>query len=110
MSANSCRLPVLAGWQREEACGLSGLTPGTFAISSPPCPRGSPSGSYSRRMSESRGIIGRWCITEMDNWDHEAVDLVKPGFIEFDEDGLGELGFIAVTGELDCRDGTLWGG
>ena len=36
--------------------------------------------------------------------DQEAVDLVQPGFIEFDEDGLGELGFIAVTGDLDCRD------
>jgi hypothetical protein len=35
-------------------------------------------------MSESRRIIGRWRITEMDNWDQEAVDLVKPGFIEFD--------------------------
>ena len=40
----------------------------------------------------------------MDNWDQEVVDLVQPGFIEFDEDGLGGLGFIAVTGELDCRD------
>jgi len=40
----------------------------------------------------------------MDNWDQEAVDLVQPGFIEFDEDGLGGLGFIVVAGELDCRD------
>jgi hypothetical protein len=80
------------------------VTPGTFAILSPPCPRRSPSGRYSRRMPESRGIISRWRITETDNWDQEAVDLVKPGFIEFDEDGLGELGFIAVAGELDCRD------
>lgn len=55
-------------------------------------------------MSESTSIIGRWRITEMDNWDQEAVDLVQPGFIEFDDDGLGDLGFIAVTGELDCRD------
>jgi hypothetical protein len=55
-------------------------------------------------MSESRRIVGRWRITEMDSWDQEAVDLVEPGFIEFDEDGLRELGFIAVTGELDCRD------
>jgi hypothetical protein len=38
-----------------------------------------------------RGILGRWRITEMDNWDQEAVDLVKPVLIEFDEDGLGEL-------------------
>ena len=55
-------------------------------------------------MSESRRIVGRWRITEMDNWDQEAVNLVEPGFIEFDEDGLGGLGFIAVTGKLDCRD------
>jgi hypothetical protein len=39
----------------------------------------------------------------MDNWDQEAIDLVQPGFIEFGEDGLGSLGFIAVTGDLDCR-------
>jgi len=25
------------------------------------------------------------------------VDLVQPGFIEFDDDGLGSLGFIVVT-------------
>jgi hypothetical protein len=55
-------------------------------------------------MSESTSIIDRWRITEMDNWDQEAVDLVRPGFIEFDDDRLGELGFIAVTGGLDCRD------
>ena len=48
--------------------------------------------------------MGRWRITEMDNWDQEAVDLVQPGFIEFDDDGLGSLGFIVVTGELDCRE------
>jgi hypothetical protein len=40
----------------------------------------------------------------MDNWDQQAIDLVQPGFIEFGEDGLGSLGFIVVTGELDCRD------
>ena len=55
-------------------------------------------------MPESGKVVGRWRITEMDNWDQEAVDLVEPVLIEFDEDGLGELGFIAVTGELDCRD------
>ena len=55
-------------------------------------------------MAESTSIIGRWRITEMDNWDQEAVDLVQPGFIEFDDDGLADFGFIAVRGELDCRD------
>ena len=55
-------------------------------------------------------ITGRWRIIEMDNWDQDAVDLVQPGFLEFDKDSLGGLGFIVVTGELDCRhadrDGT----
>ncbi len=69
-----------------------------------PCPHVSPSGRYSLRNYESTSIIGRWRITQMDNWDQEAVDLVQPGFIEFDDDGLGGLGFIVVTGELDCRD------
>ena len=55
-------------------------------------------------MSGSTSIVGRWRITEMDNWDQEAVDLVQPGFIEFDDDGLGSLGFIVVTGELDYRE------
>ena len=55
-------------------------------------------------MSKSTSVIGRWRITEMENWDQEAVDLVQPGFIEFDDDGLGGLGFIAVTGELDWRE------
>lgn len=55
-------------------------------------------------MSESGSITGRWRITEMDNWDRETIDLVEPGFIDFDEDGLGSLGLIVVTGELDCRD------
>ena len=55
-------------------------------------------------MAESTSIIGRWRITEMDNWDQEAV------VIELDEarldqiDGLADFGFIAVRGELDCRD------
>jgi hypothetical protein len=40
----------------------------------------------------------------MGNWDQKAIDLVQPVFIEFDEDGLGGLGFIVVTGELDYRD------
>ena len=43
-------------------------------------------------------VTGRWRITEMDMWDREAIDLVRPGFIEFTGDGFGRLGFIAVEG------------
>ena len=49
-------------------------------------------------------ITGRWRITEMEMWDQDAVDLVQPGFMEFSDDGLGRFGFIAVNGELDCRN------
>ena len=54
-------------------------------------------------------ITGRWRITGMEMWDQGAIDLVQPGFIEFGGDGLGQFGFIAVNGELDCRDAVLGG-
>jgi hypothetical protein len=41
----------------------------------------------------------------MDTWAQDAVDLVGPGFLEFDRDGNGRFGFIAVTGWMDCRHG-----
>ena len=49
-------------------------------------------------------IAGRWRITEAELWDRNALDLVAPAFIEFTEDGSGSFGFIAVQGEVDCRE------
>ena len=49
----------------------------------------------------------RWqvAITEAELWDCDALDLVAPAFIEFVEDGSsGSFGFIAVQGEMDCRE------
>ena len=34
-------------------------------------------------------VVGRWRIVETENWYRDALDLVAPAFIEFDEDGLG---------------------
>jgi hypothetical protein len=48
-------------------------------------------------------LTGRWRIVEMSSWDHDAIDLVEPGFIEFARDGTGQFAFIAVQGWLDCR-------
>lgn len=48
-------------------------------------------------------LIGRWRIVEMSGWEGDAIDLIEPGFIEFDTHGAGPLGFIAVRGELDYR-------
>lgn len=47
-------------------------------------------------------LTGRWRIVEMDMWDRDAIDLIEPGFIEFTEDGMGQFGFIAVRGWMDC--------
>ena len=49
-------------------------------------------------------VRGRWRIAETELWDSEALDLVAPAFIEFGEDGSGSFGFIAVQGEMDCRE------
>jgi hypothetical protein len=48
-------------------------------------------------------LVGRWRITAMSCWDRDDIDLVEPGFIEFTADRTGQVGFIAVTGWLDCR-------
>lgn len=48
-------------------------------------------------------IVGRWRIVDMELWDQDAVDLVAPGFIEFQQEGTGSFGFIAVQGDVDWR-------
>jgi hypothetical protein len=49
-------------------------------------------------------IAGRWRITDADLCDCDALNLVAPAFIEFAKDGSGRFGFIAVQGEMDCRE------
>ncbi len=50
-------------------------------------------------------IAGGWRITEAEPWDCDALNLVAPAFIEFTEDGSsGSFGFVAVQGEMDCRE------
>lgn len=48
-------------------------------------------------------LAERWRIVEIGNWDRDAIDLVDPGFVEFTQDGTGQLGPIAVSAWLDCR-------
>jgi len=48
-------------------------------------------------------IHGSWRITEMELWNQEDIDMMCPGYIRFDADGMGEFQFIAVSGGLDCR-------
>jgi hypothetical protein len=50
------------------------------------------------------GIVGSWCIVEMDLWDRDALDLLGPAFIEFGKNHTGRFRFIAVEAWMDCRD------
>ena len=49
-------------------------------------------------------IVGRCQITESELWDSDALNLVASAFIEFEQDGLGSFGFMAVQGQMDCRE------
>ncbi len=51
-------------------------------------------------------LVGYWKITKMDVWSQAYVDLVVPGFIEFeveDDHLMGQFQFGTVVGWLDCR-------
>lgn len=61
----------------------------------------SPSATSARVQASS--MSGKWRILEMDLWDREALDLLGPAFIEFQPDGTGSFGFIAVHGWIDWR-------
>jgi hypothetical protein len=54
--------------------------------------------------SSVAGLIGRWRIVEMSDYDSDDIDLIEPGFVEFDEDGMGEFGFVAASGQIDYRE------
>jgi len=54
-------------------------------------------------------FTGRWRITEMEVWDQDFVDLMGPGYFEFDKEDSGEFQFGAVQGQMDCRIGTIDG-
>ena len=53
--------------------------------------------------SPANPFIGHWRITEMELWDREALDLLAPAFIRFEDDRMGGFQFIAMRGGLDCR-------
>jgi hypothetical protein len=58
-------------------------------------------------------LIGYWKITAMDVWGQDYVDLVIPGFIEFEIENdhlLGRFQFGTVVGWIDCRLREVGGG
>lgn len=48
-------------------------------------------------------FIGRWRITEMEQWDQAFIDLVAPGHLTPSPGGRGLLCFGAVEATLDWR-------
>lgn len=50
-------------------------------------------------------MIGKWQITSMELWETDFIDLLGPGYIQFDARGGGEFTFGAVQGGLDCHYG-----
>jgi hypothetical protein len=48
-------------------------------------------------------FLGHWRIIEMEQWDSDYIDMVVPGYVEFEKDGLGYFRFGTVQGELDCE-------
>lgn len=48
-------------------------------------------------------LVGRWRLAEMELWDQQALDLVQPAFLSIEEDGTGLIGFIAISGTIDCH-------
>lgn len=55
------------------------------------------------RKKTNNPFLGRWCIVEMEQWDRDYIDLVAPGYIEFEKDGVGSFPFGTVQGGLDFR-------
>lgn len=45
---------------------------------------------------------GSWRIVDADLWDADALDLVGPAHLTFDDRG-GSLAMVAIQADLDCR-------
>jgi hypothetical protein len=53
----------------------------------------------------SNPFLGLWRIVEMELWERDDIDMLRPGYIRFNRDGTGKFHFMAVQGEMDCRVG-----
>jgi hypothetical protein len=49
---------------------------------------------------------GRWRILETEQWDADYLDMDGPAHVAFEGDGLGQVQFGMVRGDLDCRYST----
>ena len=52
---------------------------------------------------KSPKIIGRWRITQMEQWDRDYFDQEVEAFIEFESRSMGSFQFGLVQGEINYR-------
>ncbi|MEE8576065.1 MAG: hypothetical protein V3T31_02310 [candidate division Zixibacteria bacterium] len=57
-------------------------------------------------MDDNSPYLGKWKITEMEQWDLNYIDLVVPGYIEFEEgrDGSFQFGTVKRMDRLSHRE------
>jgi hypothetical protein len=53
--------------------------------------------------NDEQPFLGSWRIVEMELWESDDLDLVRPACVRFNRDGTGEFQFMAVQGAMDCR-------
>jgi hypothetical protein len=51
----------------------------------------------------ARAFSGLWRITSTESWDTDALDLVQPAYITFDDESVGSFGMIVISAGIDCR-------
>lgn len=51
----------------------------------------------------NNNFITKWRIVEMELWDQDFIDAEVHGYIEFNEDRMGEFQFGYVHGFIDCK-------
>ena len=51
-----------------------------------------------------KNIIGKWKITEMEQWDLDFIDEQGSGYFKFDAGGQGKFMFGYVEGDIDFRE------
>jgi hypothetical protein len=54
-------------------------------------------------MQINKMYVGKWRITEMEQWDKDYIDMLVPGHLTIGNDGTGSLQFGVVDTEVDCR-------
>lgn len=60
-------------------------------------------------MAQKNSYIGKWRITEMEEWDQDYVDMETEGYFEFSKNKTGYFHFGLVQGQIDYRIETVAG-